>query len=240
MASPSRFGSVARMTSVTSPDASRWTSSRDPQVVRADALDRADRAAEHVVATAELAGLLDRDDVLRLLDDAEHRAVATRVAADPAQLVSRDVAADVAEAHLLRDLGERGHQPADVRRVGLRAGGRRSAGHSSDRPRAAARARRSGPGRRLRTPLSLRDRTGHGPDPAVDGAWPPRRLTIPPLDEVEDAPAADGLGDPSCRRHRLVHHPTGSGVRTRRLRRRRSRHRAAARPPSPTGRSPGR
>src|SRR3954451_1753466 len=34
------------------------------QVVRPDAVDRADRAAQHVVPAAELARLLDRDDVL--------------------------------------------------------------------------------------------------------------------------------------------------------------------------------
>src|SRR3954454_960458 len=44
----------------------------DPQVVRSDALDGTDRAAEHVIAASELPGPLDRDDVLRLLDDAEH------------------------------------------------------------------------------------------------------------------------------------------------------------------------
>ena len=44
------------------------------QVVGADAVDRADRAAEHVVAAAELAGALDGDDVLGLLDDADRRA----------------------------------------------------------------------------------------------------------------------------------------------------------------------
>ena len=37
----------------------------DAQVVRADAVDRADRPAEHVVPAAELTGALDGDDVLR-------------------------------------------------------------------------------------------------------------------------------------------------------------------------------
>src|SRR5919202_417164 len=48
----------------------------DAQVVGPHALDRADGAAEHVVAAAELARLLDRDHVLRLLDDADDRRVA--------------------------------------------------------------------------------------------------------------------------------------------------------------------
>ena len=57
-------------------------------------VDRADRAAEHVVAAAELAGALDRDDVLGLLDHAQHGRVAPRVAADAALVVLGDVAAD--------------------------------------------------------------------------------------------------------------------------------------------------
>ena len=46
----------------------------DAQLLGADALDRRDRALEHVVAALELAGALDRDDVARLLDDAQRRA----------------------------------------------------------------------------------------------------------------------------------------------------------------------
>src|SRR5580704_16361739 len=54
----------------------------DPQVVGADPVDRADRAPEHVVPAAELTDLLDRGDVLRLLDDADHRGIPARVKAD--------------------------------------------------------------------------------------------------------------------------------------------------------------
>ena len=43
----------------------------DPQLVGPDALDGADGALEHVVATLELAGLLDGDDVAGLLDHAD-------------------------------------------------------------------------------------------------------------------------------------------------------------------------
>jgi len=39
------------------------------QVIRADAVDRADGPAEHVIAPTELAGALDGDNILRLLDD---------------------------------------------------------------------------------------------------------------------------------------------------------------------------
>src|SRR3954454_19417188 len=58
----------------------------DAQLVGADAVDRRDGAAQHVVAAAELAGPLDRDDVLVLLHHADDGGVAARVAADAAQL----------------------------------------------------------------------------------------------------------------------------------------------------------
>ena len=63
---------MARITSVTVAVGEPDHQLADPQLVRADAVDRADRPAEHVVAAAELAGPLDRDDVLGLLDDAQH------------------------------------------------------------------------------------------------------------------------------------------------------------------------
>src|SRR3712207_8230309 len=44
----------------------------DADVLRLDAVDRRQRAAEDVVATAELVGALDRHDVAELLDDADH------------------------------------------------------------------------------------------------------------------------------------------------------------------------
>ncbi|GMA86624.1 hypothetical protein GCM10025868_18740 [Angustibacter aerolatus] len=106
------------MTSVTAPSASRTMSLAGAQVVGPDAVHRADRAAEHVVAAAELPGLLDRDDVLRLLDDAEHRRVAARVAADAALLVLGDVAARHAEPDARLDLRQGVDQAADVGRVG--------------------------------------------------------------------------------------------------------------------------
>ena len=114
----------------------------DPQVVRADALDRGDRAAEHVVAAAELPGALDRDDVLGLLDDADDRQVAARVTADPALLLLGDVAADRAEPDLVLDLGQRRDQPANVDRVGGEQVERDPLGALRARRRAAGRARR--------------------------------------------------------------------------------------------------
>ena len=76
VASPSSVGLVARMTSSNgSPsrvglvDALEELADLEP--LGADAVDRADRAVEHVVAAAELAGPLDGQDVERLLDDAQ-------------------------------------------------------------------------------------------------------------------------------------------------------------------------
>ena len=74
----------------------------DIELVGADAVDRAQGAAEHVVAPVELVRAFDRGDVLRLLDDADHRAVAPRVFADRAGFTAfANIAADRAEAHLV-------------------------------------------------------------------------------------------------------------------------------------------
>src|SRR6478609_4000559 len=91
----------------------------DAQLVGPDAVDRRDRPAQHVVAALELAGALDSHDVLVLLDHAQHRLVAPRVAADPALVVLGDVEADRAELHARLDLDQHVGQPAYVDRVGL-------------------------------------------------------------------------------------------------------------------------
>jgi len=70
------------------------------QVVGADAVDGVDGAAEHVVEPPVLAGALDGDDVLGLLDDADDALVAAGVAADGALGGLGDVAAGLAEADL--------------------------------------------------------------------------------------------------------------------------------------------
>src|SRR5829696_1052556 len=64
---------------------------RDLEVVGLDAVDRRERAAEHVVAAAVLVRALDRDDVPRLLDDADQRRVAALVRADRAARALREV-----------------------------------------------------------------------------------------------------------------------------------------------------
>ena len=75
-----------------------------------DAVEWRERAAEHVVEAAELARPLDRDQVDRLLDHADHRVVAARIATDRADVVLRQVAALVAEANSLLDLLDRGRE----------------------------------------------------------------------------------------------------------------------------------
>src|SRR5690606_9663531 len=82
-----------------------------------DARDRVDGPAEHVVPAPELPGPLDRDDVLRLLHDADDRRRAPRVAADLALLLLGDVPADLAEAHARLDVADHLDEARDVLRV---------------------------------------------------------------------------------------------------------------------------
>ena len=79
----------------------------DPQVLGLDAVERRERAAEDVVEAAVLRRPLERDEVDRLLDDADRRPVAPRVEADRAQLVLGEVAALAAEADALLHLLDR-------------------------------------------------------------------------------------------------------------------------------------
>ena len=109
---------MAMISSVTVSSASRVISSRIRRSSGPIPSIGRDRPAEHVVAAAELPGPLDRDDVLGLLDDADHREVAAWVPADPALLLLGDVAADRAEPDLVLDLGQRSHQPSNIDRIG--------------------------------------------------------------------------------------------------------------------------
>ena len=61
-----------------------------------------------MVEAAVLGRALDRDEVGRLLDDADHRAIAPRVETDRARLVLGQVAALAAEADALLHLLDRG------------------------------------------------------------------------------------------------------------------------------------
>src|SRR5262245_8491058 len=74
------------------------------------AVERRERAAEHVIEAAELACSLDGDQVDRLLDDADQRVVAARVAADRADVLFGQVAALVAETDAFLDLLDRGRE----------------------------------------------------------------------------------------------------------------------------------
>ena len=66
-----------------------------------DAVDRRQCAAQHVVEAAVLGRTLDGEQVDGLLDDADDRAVAARVEADPAHVFLREIAALAAETHPL-------------------------------------------------------------------------------------------------------------------------------------------
>ena len=144
--SPSVLGLVHRMTSCTPSGSMPGEQLAHLQLLGADPLERAHRAEQHVIAAAELAGLLDRHDVARLLDDAHHRRVATVVEADRAQLALGDVEAPLAEPHPRLGVGDRVRQPGDVVGRAPSGGGRRCAAPTSVRCRAGDRARRSAPG----------------------------------------------------------------------------------------------
>src|ERR671932_1830171 len=58
----------------------------DPQVLRLDAVERRERAAKDVVEPAELVRPLERDEVDRLLDDADDGVVAAGGGAEAAEL----------------------------------------------------------------------------------------------------------------------------------------------------------
>src|SRR5690606_11144340 len=90
---------------------------RDAEIVRADTVDGADRAAEYVVLAAVRTGALDRQDVLGFLDDADDVRVPTHAAADAPLLLLGDVAADRAEPDLLGERDEPLGKPLGVRRV---------------------------------------------------------------------------------------------------------------------------
>jgi hypothetical protein len=90
----------------------------DLQVLGVDPVDRRQRPAEDVVAPAVLVRALDRDDVARLLDDADDRRVAPLVLADAAALLVGQVEAHLAQADALLDLADRVGQRGGVLGVG--------------------------------------------------------------------------------------------------------------------------
>src|SRR2546423_2900764 len=91
----------------------------DLELFRPDALDRRDRAQQHVIATAVLLGPLDGDDVSRLLDDAQQRGVTSIVTAVDAQLALGEVEAAPAPAHALLRLDDGARETVGVLGRGL-------------------------------------------------------------------------------------------------------------------------
>ena len=98
-----------------SPSSTRRNELVDSEIRRIDAVERGERSAEHVVEPSVLVRPLERDDVDRLLDDADDGAVAARVEADRADLVLGQVAALAAEADALLDLLDRRGERQRVR-----------------------------------------------------------------------------------------------------------------------------
>ena len=91
----------------------------DAQIIRSDSVNRADRAAEHVIEPPELAGALDCHDILRLLDHTNRGGRSPWVAADVAELLLGHVAADVAKTHLLLHRHEHLGKAGDIESLGL-------------------------------------------------------------------------------------------------------------------------
>src|SRR6478609_4501354 len=73
-------------------------------VLEVDAVDRRQRATQHVVDAAVLMGALDRNHVARVLDHADHGAVAPGIRADRAERPLREVEALLADPDLLLHL----------------------------------------------------------------------------------------------------------------------------------------
>ena len=86
----------------------------DPQLVRAHSGERRERPVQHVVAPAEVAGLLDGDDVVRLLDDADRLVAALGIRAGRADLLVRDRVAHRAHADAVEQRADRLREAARV------------------------------------------------------------------------------------------------------------------------------
>jgi hypothetical protein len=77
------------------------------KLLRTDAIEGRERSAQDVIQAAILVRALDAEDVPGLLDDADSRGVAPRVAADVTQLLLGEVEAPPAEADHFFDLDQR-------------------------------------------------------------------------------------------------------------------------------------
>jgi len=89
------------------PPRPRGQQALDPEIVRANALERRQRAHQHVVLTVVVAAPLDGQDVGGFLDDTDHPAVTCVVGADGARVSVRDVVAGRAVDHLVLHVPKR-------------------------------------------------------------------------------------------------------------------------------------
>jgi hypothetical protein len=108
-------GAAARSISVgmvrsSGPTPSSGDSVRDGEVVGADAVERRQRAAQHVIEPVDDRGALQRPEIAHLLHHADQRAVARLVAAQRAWALRIDIAANFAVEDGVARLGERGRQ----------------------------------------------------------------------------------------------------------------------------------
>ena len=95
----------------------------DGEISRTHAVERRQPSAEHVIEASELAGPLDRADVRRLLDDADQRRVAPRIAADRTDVVFGEVEAARARSHALAEGDQRVCETLALLRRTASAGG---------------------------------------------------------------------------------------------------------------------
>ncbi len=106
----------------------------DIEVFRADAVERRQVAAEHVIAPLEGARAFQRPQVAHLLEHAEQGPVAPLVAADGAGVGGVDVAADRAGPHGARDRVQRPDQRLHQHLALLQEVERRAAGRAGPKP----------------------------------------------------------------------------------------------------------
>ena len=117
MASPSTVGLVARMTSSISPLADPGHQIGDAQLLGPDAVQRRERAVEHVVDAVKMARLFDGGDVGRFLDHADNLLIARRTAAVDAGIDVGNVVADGAQTQLGFDVANGGGEGFGVVRA---------------------------------------------------------------------------------------------------------------------------
>src|SRR5262249_8265491 len=89
------------------------------EVLRPDAVERGERAEEHVIAPAELAGALEGQEIVGLFHDTEGAALPRRIAADPAGILLGDVEAHRAVEDPRLELRQRLGELSDLVRRSL-------------------------------------------------------------------------------------------------------------------------